>query len=103
MPGESHGQRSLAGYNPWGQRESDMTEQLTLSVIDKIKNQTTKKRHKLISKQTCLRTRNRTVKHKAEAQAFRFRLWDKGVKNRFQTQAHCYKPGPRWGSSIHES
>ena len=79
-----------------------MTEQLTLSVIDKIKNQTTKKRHRLISKQTCLRTRNRTVKRKAEAQAFGFRLWDKGIKNRFQTQARCYKPGPRRGSSTHE-
>ena len=29
LPGESHGQRSLAGYSPWGHRESDMTEQLT--------------------------------------------------------------------------
>ena len=24
-PGKSHGQRSLAGYSPWGHRESDMT------------------------------------------------------------------------------
>ena len=24
--GESHGQRSLVGYNPWGHKESDMTE-----------------------------------------------------------------------------
>ena len=23
-----HGQRSLVGYSPWGQKESDMTEQL---------------------------------------------------------------------------
>ena len=23
-----HGQRSLAGYNPWGRKKSDMTEQL---------------------------------------------------------------------------
>ena len=28
MPGESHGQRSLVGYSPWGRKESDMTEQL---------------------------------------------------------------------------
>ena len=27
--GEFHGQRSLAGYLPWGLKESDMTEQLT--------------------------------------------------------------------------
>ena len=26
LPGESHGQRSLAGYSPWGSQESDMTE-----------------------------------------------------------------------------
>ena len=25
-----HGQRSLAGYSPWGRKESDTTEQLTL-------------------------------------------------------------------------
>ena len=30
LPGEFHGQRSLAGYNPWGLKESDLTEQLTL-------------------------------------------------------------------------
>ena len=26
LPGESHGQRSLQGYSPWGCKESDMTE-----------------------------------------------------------------------------
>ena len=26
LPGESHGQRSLAGYSPWGCQESDTTE-----------------------------------------------------------------------------
>ena len=26
LPGESHRQRSLAGYSPWGCKESDMTE-----------------------------------------------------------------------------
>ena len=29
--GNSHGQRSLAGYSPWGCKESDTTAQLTLS------------------------------------------------------------------------
>ena len=29
LSGEFHGQRSLAGYSPWGCKESDMTEQLT--------------------------------------------------------------------------
>ena len=32
LPGKFHGQRSLTGYSPWGHKESDMTEQLTLSV-----------------------------------------------------------------------
>ena len=26
LPGKSHGQRSLAGYSPWGHKESDMTD-----------------------------------------------------------------------------
>ena len=26
LPGEFHGQRSLAGYSPWGSKESDTTE-----------------------------------------------------------------------------
>ena len=30
LPGESHGQRSLAGYNPWSCKEVDTTEQFTL-------------------------------------------------------------------------
>ena len=29
FPGKSHRQRSLAGYSPWGHKESDTTEQLT--------------------------------------------------------------------------
>ena len=31
LPGKSHGQRSLAGYSPWGRKELDTTEGLTLS------------------------------------------------------------------------
>ena len=31
LPGESHGQRSLAGYSPWGHKKLDTSEQLTLS------------------------------------------------------------------------
>ena len=26
LPGEFHGQRSLAGYSPWGHKKSDTTE-----------------------------------------------------------------------------
>ena len=32
LHGESQGQRTLAGYSPWGHRESDTTERLTLSL-----------------------------------------------------------------------
>ena len=28
LPGESHEQKSLASYSPWGYKESDMTKQL---------------------------------------------------------------------------
>ena len=31
LPGEFHGQRSLAGLSPWAHKESDKTERLTLS------------------------------------------------------------------------
>ena len=32
-PGKSRGQRSLAGYSPWGCKEVDVTERLTLSAF----------------------------------------------------------------------
>ena len=34
LAGEFHGQRSLVGYSPWGHKELDMTEWLTLSHLD---------------------------------------------------------------------
>ena len=33
LPREVHGQRSLVGYGPWGHKEWDTTEQLTLSLF----------------------------------------------------------------------
>ena len=33
MPGESHGQRRLAGYSPLGHKESDATERLTHKLL----------------------------------------------------------------------
>ena len=30
VPVESHGQRSLVSYSPWGRKESDTAERLTL-------------------------------------------------------------------------
>ena len=37
LPGESHGQRRLAGYNPWDHKVLDMSEQLTLSLFRYLK------------------------------------------------------------------
>ena len=36
LHGEFHGQRSLVGHSPWGCRELDMTEWLTLSLLQSI-------------------------------------------------------------------
>ena len=36
LPGESHGQRSLAGYSPWGRKESDMTEHVSTEQMQTI-------------------------------------------------------------------
>ena len=35
LPEESHGQRSLAGYSPWGHKELDMTEVTSLHLVAK--------------------------------------------------------------------
>ena len=33
LPGNYHGQRILVGCSPWGHKESDMTERLTLVLV----------------------------------------------------------------------
>ena len=33
LPGKFHRQRRLTGYSPWGHKELEMTEQLTLSLF----------------------------------------------------------------------
>ena len=33
LPGEFRGQRSLAGYSPWGPKESDTTEGLSVHIL----------------------------------------------------------------------
>ena len=35
LPGEFHGQRNMAGYSPWGCKESDMTKQLSTTQCSK--------------------------------------------------------------------
>ena len=39
LSGEAHGQRSLLGYSPWGRKELDTTEQLTLSFSKRVDNE----------------------------------------------------------------
>ena len=40
LPGNSHGQRSLVGYRPWGRKESDTTERLDNNKgMEKLKTQ----------------------------------------------------------------
>ena len=36
LPGEFHGQRSLASYSPWSHKQSDTTEQLTHTHIHNV-------------------------------------------------------------------
>ena len=36
MPEEFHGQRSLAGYSPWGRKESETNEQLSAYTLTKV-------------------------------------------------------------------
>ena len=43
LPGEFHGQRSLADYSSWDHKESDTTEQLTLSLSGTASSQVTSK------------------------------------------------------------
>ena len=45
LPGESHGQRSMVDYSPWGHKESDMTEWL-----NKNNNNNKKKKKTVYSK-----------------------------------------------------
>ena len=33
LPGELHGQKSQVGYSPWGHKELDTTERLSLSLV----------------------------------------------------------------------
>ena len=43
LPGKFNGQRSLVGYSPWGLKESDMTDRLTLSLFHTVKDLRLKK------------------------------------------------------------
>ena len=38
LPGKSHGQRSPAGYSPWGRKESDTTEHTNTNKVSLVIN-----------------------------------------------------------------
>ena len=38
LPAESLGRRSLVGYSPWGHKESDTTERLSMPYTDSLRN-----------------------------------------------------------------
>ena len=61
LPREFHGQGSLAGYSPWGHKDSDMTERLSIHVsIHYSQTQTQTDRHR----QTHRHTHTHTDRHR---------------------------------------
>ena len=48
LPGEFHGQRSLAGCSPWGRKKSDTTEQLHLHLLLWNRNSLTDRESRLV-------------------------------------------------------
>ena len=56
LPGESLGQRSLAGYSPRGHKESDMTEQPSMRVS--MRSRTHTHTHGIYTAFTCFMTSN---------------------------------------------
>ena len=48
LSGIFHKQRSLAGYSPWGHKESDMTDQLSTHLDLTVRNQNTKNTKKIM-------------------------------------------------------
>ena len=45
LPGKFHGQRSMAGFRPWGQKESDTTEQLSTHMSIRLREQLSHAHH----------------------------------------------------------
>ena len=51
LPGKCHGERSLAGYSPWGHKESDTTKQLNTHIyVWMVPDMTTKYRKKSVKR-----------------------------------------------------
>ena len=54
LPGESHGQKSLVGYSPWGHRELNMTERLSTAWHIILTEKNLSKQIQLLSSLSCL-------------------------------------------------
>ena len=65
LPGESHGQRSLAGYSQWGHKELDTMEQLNVYIYMCV----------CVCVCVCMCTHTHTDTHKAK-------LWSKRIKTK---------------------
>ena len=83
LPGESHGQRSLVGYSPWGHKELDTTEQLDNhnSLCATLKRQTKRKRFSVNFYCWRQRTKGNKLKKKKERSYYLF-----SVKRRLQSK-----------------
>ena len=88
LPGESHGWRSLAGYSPWGCKESDMTERHHF---------TSQERESKHSPLPSFAERSKRVGAKREAAPRVHAEQSRGVPSSFRTK----EPGlsPRWAET----
>ena len=53
LPGKPHGQRRLAGYNPWGHKELDITEHTLTHIHTHIYTKGNKKTLNGVSRDRC--------------------------------------------------
>ena len=70
LPEKSHGQRSLMGYSPWGCKDTDMTDRLTLR----------KKTEALIRKDTCPPSVHSSVIYSSQWKQPKCRSADKRIR-----------------------
>ena len=76
LPGESHKQRSLAGYSPWCCKEFDMTKQLTLRIFKTIRSNILNE-YSFVFSPECLKCKVNIKKNKMDI----FKLLTKWFKN----------------------
>ena len=97
LPGKFHGQWSLVGYNPWGHRESDMTEQMSTEHTHIIKYKPRSQLLVAISK--CI---NLTYILKASIHRICIKTrWRASKERNFNTEFYTLLPLLWPGSSVH--